>query len=276
MSHEFPAQATITAQASTIGIMIAGDFPCQLDKALMAECKASNIFSEQWNGQRLKAGVKLCNLNLANPLAPLQKRLKDAALMHVAQSSGGNSTFQEHLDVRGVLTILKPRAVNTLATQLVALSGRADPTNGWDGQGNPFRRTWHLPVFERFGETVSQSPEEIRWREAASKRLLETYRPVLASNSRCPWASVYTVFHACRNVELAIQICQTGFAVLASRDAGYYSQGIYMTLDLDYAVEQVKHKDPDQCYVDPLSSALLRVQCSAHCALGSSFWQCLR
>jgi hypothetical protein len=239
MSYEFPSQSTVTAQASTIGSMISGDFQCQLSKALMAECKASNLFSEQWKGQRLNAGVKLCHLNLTTPLTPLQERLKHAALSHVLQSSSANGTFQERLDVRGVLAILKPRAVNTLAAQVVAISGRADPAKGWDGQGTPFRRTWHLPSFERFGETVTQCPEEIRWREAVSRRLLEAYKPVLASDKRCPWSSVYTVFHACRDLELAIKITQTGFAVLASRDAGYYAQGIYLTPDLDYAVEQV-------------------------------------
>eukprot|EP00291_Cryptomonas_curvata_P014810 CAMPEP_0172154182 /NCGR_PEP_ID=MMETSP1050-20130122/1887_1 /TAXON_ID=233186 /ORGANISM="Cryptomonas curvata, Strain CCAP979/52" /LENGTH=467 /DNA_ID=CAMNT_0012822859 /DNA_START=201 /DNA_END=1600 /DNA_ORIENTATION=+ len=238
MAHEFPLQTTITAQASTIGTMITGDFPCQLCRVLMDECRANNLFSQEWNGRRLVGGVKLCHMNLTVPLSPPQDRLKQAALTHVLQSSNANSKFQERFTVRGVLAIHKPRAVNTLASQVVALSGRADQTNGWDGQGNPFRRTWHLQSFERFGETVSQGPEEIRWREAVSKRLKDAYRPVLASDPRCPWASVYTVFHACRDVGLAIKICETGSAVLASRDAGFYAQGLYFTLDLEYAVEQ--------------------------------------
>jgi hypothetical protein len=223
--------------------MLAGDFPCQLGRALLDECRASNLFSEQWNGRRLAGGVKVCLLDLA--LAPLgtwtpaQDRLKQAALAHVLQSSGANRTCQERVDVCGILAVLKPRAVSTLAAQAIALNGRADPTRGWDGTGNPFRRTWHHPSFERFGATVVQSQEEIEWREAVIRRLAEAYRPVLASDPRCPWVRVYTAFHACRDMEVATRICETGAAVLASRDAGFYAQGLYFTLDLDYAVEQV-------------------------------------
>jgi hypothetical protein len=239
LSYEFPLQTAITAQASTIGAMLSGTFPCQLGRALVDECKASNLFSEQWNGRSLTGGVRVCHLNLTAPLTPPQDRLKQAALTHVLQSSVANRTIQERFDVRGVIVILKPRAVSTLASQVVALSGRADPINGWNGPGSPFRRTWHLPSFDRFGVTLSQSQDEIRWREAVSQRLTQAYRPVLASDPRCPWASVYTAFHACRDAEVATKICETGAAVLASRDAGFYAQGLYFTLDLDYAVEQV-------------------------------------
>jgi hypothetical protein len=247
MAHEFPTQTTITAQASTISTMIAGNFPCQLGRALQDECRAHNLFSEQWGGRRVGGGVKLCHLNLTVQLTPPQDRLKQAALTHVLQSSAANSTFQERFNVCGILAILKQRAVSTLASQVVALSGRADPFNGWDGPETPFRRTWHLRSFERFGEAISQSPEEVEWREDVRKRLANAYRPVLASDPRCPWASVYTAFHACRNVELAIKICETGAAVLASRDAGFYAQGLYFTLDLDYAVEQVGHSREPRC-----------------------------
>ncbi len=233
MSHESPLQSTITAQASTLSAMLAGDFPCQLSRALVDECKEANLFSEQWKGRRLIGGIKFCHLDLTLPLTLPQERLKQAALMHILQSSSANRTFQERFDAHRVVVIIKPRAVSTLAMQVVALSGRADPTNGWDGPGNPFRRTWHLPSFERFGVTVSQTQEEIRWREVLSKRLTNAYRPVLASDPRCPWASVYTAFHACRDLEVAIKICETGAAVLGSRDAGFYAQGLYFTLDLD-------------------------------------------
>jgi hypothetical protein len=247
MSHEFPLQATITAQASTVGTMLAGDFPCQLDRALIADCRISNTFSDEWNGQRLVGGVRLCCLNLTERLSPLQDRLKRAALAHVMRSSSANRAFQDHLDIGQVLVIHKPRAVNTIAAHVVALSGRADPNEGWDGPDTPFRRTWHLSSFERFGSAVSQSTEEIKWREAVLQRLTDAYRPVLASDQRCPWASVYTVFHACRNVDVAVKICETGAAVLASRDAGFYAQGLYFTLDLAYALEQVRRDREHIC-----------------------------
>ena len=67
---------------------------------------------------------------------------------------------------------------------------------------------------------------------------LEAHPAVVARNPRCPWVRVLTVYHACRDVETALCICRTGFAALASLDAGYFSQGLYFTLDLDYALAQ--------------------------------------
>ena len=44
-----------------------------------------------------------------------------------------------------------------------------------------------------------------------------------------------TAFHACRCEEHALEICGSGFAALASRDRGFYRQGIYFSMDLAYA-----------------------------------------
>jgi hypothetical protein len=44
---------------------------------------------------------------------------------------------------------------------------------------------------------------------------------------------VHTVFHACRNLEIAKAVASGGFAALSTLDAGYFGQGLYFSHSLE-------------------------------------------
>jgi hypothetical protein len=238
MAHEFPAQDTMTQQAST-GKAVARDFPCQLGRDLVDELEREKLLTKG------PGGVRHCTLSLRQPLSPAQGRLRAAALDHVRRSSPENATFEALYAVEALTAVVGSSAVSRFAAQLVALSGRAHPDLGWDGDG-PFRRTWQERQFNRYGvhDRVAQSDAEAAWRRRVAERL-EAYPAVVRGHPLCRHARVHTAFHACRDAETALRICRTGFAALAGLDAGYYAQGLYLTLDLDYAVRQYGLDMPD-------------------------------
>ena len=127
----------------------------------------------------------------------------------------------------------------TFFNRATDLSGR----HPWDA--GPFRPTWHQPSFARLGVTIDQDAAEIEWRQ----RTIERFRAYPSFNARfpqpLPGATVYTVFHAAPSLEVAKTICATGFAQLAATDAGWFSQGLYFTFELDYAVENYGTPDAD-------------------------------
>jgi hypothetical protein len=231
MAHEFPAHDIVTAQAST-SKAIAKDFPCQLDKALVDELEREKLLVKG------PGGVKHCTLDPRQPLSPVQSRVCAAAMEHLRRSSPANSTIEDRYALAGVTAVVSTFATTRFAAQMVAVSGRAHADLGWSGDG-VFRRTWDQPAFDRFGphDSLAQSPEDVEWRRRVLARL-EAYPAVVARHPRCPWVRVLTVYHACSDVATALSICRTGFAALASLDAGYYSQGLYFTMDLDYALTQ--------------------------------------
>jgi hypothetical protein len=231
MAHEFPPHDIVTAQAST-SKAIAKDFPCRLDKDLVEDLEREKLLVKG------PGGVKHCTLDPRQPLSPAQACVCAAAMKHVRGSSPAKDTIQDRYALAGVTAVVSAFATTRFAAQMVAVSGRAHADLGWAG-GGVFRRTWDRPAFDRFGprDRLAQSPEEIEWRRRVLARF-EAHPAVVERHPRCPWVRVLTVYHACRDAATALSICRTGFAALASLDAGYYSQGLYFTLELDYALAQ--------------------------------------
>ena len=264
MAHEFPTQETMTQQASTSKVVVK-DFPCQLSKGLADELEREKLLTKPEGS----IGVKHCTLNPRQPLSPAEGRLLSAALDHVKRSSPENATFEARYAMQALTAVVNSSAVSRFAAQLVGLSGRAHPDRGWEGDG-PFQRTWHEGHFTRYGvhDRVSQSDAEVAWRRRVAERL-ETYPTVVRGNPLCRHARVHTVFHACRSVDTALSICRTGFAALASLDAGYYAQGLYFTLDLDYAVRQY---GLDMLDAEGRATVLVRRRPAERLSLTSAWW----
>jgi hypothetical protein len=239
MAYEFPAQDIVTVQASTSQV-IAKDLPCQLDKTLVLELERESLLVKN-------DSVKHCIVDPRLPLSPAQARLCAAARQHVLDSSPANSTIEDRYVLAGVTAIVSASALFRFAAQMTAVSGRGHPNLGWASDGI-FGRTWDRLVFDRFGphDRVEQSHDDVEWRRRVLAKL--EANPSVRHPS-CPWARVYTVFHACRDGATALNICRTGFAVLATLDAGYYAQGLYFTLDLDYALAEygMDKLDPNGC-----------------------------
>uniref|UniRef100_A0A7S4BV58 non-specific serine/threonine protein kinase n=1 Tax=Chrysotila carterae TaxID=13221 RepID=A0A7S4BV58_CHRCT len=76
---------------------------------------------------------------------------------------------------------------------------------------------------------------------AQRRRVLEyfqgTYPSLCRSCDGMDNVRVWIAFHAAPNESVALSVLRGNFAVLQRLDAGYYGQGIYLTLDADYAVE---------------------------------------
>jgi hypothetical protein len=72
-------------------------------------------------------------------------------------------------------------------------------------------------------------------RRAVLDRFLRTY-PSLAEGA--PNARVWLAFHAAPSEAVAESVCGGGFAVLSQLDAGFFGQGIYLTLDAEYCIEE--------------------------------------
>jgi hypothetical protein len=239
MAHEFPAQDIVTAQASTSQV-IAKDLPCQLDRALVLELERERLLFKN-------DSVKHCTVDPRLPLSPAQARVCAAARGHVLHSSPANSTIEDRYVLAGITAIVSASSLSRFTAQMTAVSGRGHPDMGWAWDGI-FGRTWDRLVFDRFGphDRIAQSHDDIEWRRRVLAQL-EAHPSV--QHPRCPWARVYTVFHACRDGATALSICRTGFTMLARLDPGYYSQGLYFTLDLDYALAQygMNMLDPNGC-----------------------------
>ena len=75
----------------------------------------------------------------------------------------------------------------------------------------------------------------------ARRRVLEEWN-VRKQAARYPLPSVNVdiviTYHTPPSEEIAQSILKGGFAVLASHDAGFYGQGIYLSLDAEYSIEQ--------------------------------------
>ena len=72
-------------------------------------------------------------------------------------------------------------------------------------------------------------------RRAVLDRFMGTY-PSLVEGA--PHARVWLAFHAAPNEAVARSVCGGGFAVLSQLDAGFFGQGIYLTLDAEYCIEE--------------------------------------
>ena len=237
MSHEFPPEDFIRLQATT-SRSIANELAqvSTFSKVLSAKLEDHSMWT------KIHGGVKQCALDLTKPLSPVESIVLDAIKEYVCQSSRTNSTFQDRYELRSAAAILSNTSVAKFAAQVVALSERAHPTNGWEGSG-VFHRNWQEQIFDRYGphDRMTQSDGEVVWRLKVAE-YLDSFTPVLSHHPLCKWVRIYTVFHACSNPETARAICKSGFAPLASLDPGFYAQGLYFTLDLDYAVKEYGEK----------------------------------
>ena len=72
-------------------------------------------------------------------------------------------------------------------------------------------------------------------RRAVLDRFMRTY-PSLAEGA--PNVRVWLAFHAAPSEAVAKSVCGGGFAVLSQLDAGFFGQGIYLTLDAEYCISE--------------------------------------
>jgi len=112
----------------------------------------------------------------------------------------------------------------------------------WDAPTSPFRPNWDQPSFQRLGVTVNQTADDIEWRRrtsagfAAYPSLCAALPPPLPPMNG---VRVHTAFHCPSGGWTAARnICSSGFAQLSSTDSGFFSQGYYFSLDLDYVVRE--------------------------------------
>jgi hypothetical protein len=192
-------------------------------------CRFSNSLIQRlgpWT--KLDNGVKIYRLDETSPLSDAEQQLCEAARSHVARSSPSNASFEAKYRIGCATAVLSHSACMRFAAHLVALSSREHLSRGWDGPG-PFQSKWHQERFERYGphDMLAQSTEQRAWRRMVAERFTdEAKQPSLVRGHRmCPWVRVLTVFHVC-TYEQATNICRSGFAALATRNSGYYGQGL--------------------------------------------------
>ena len=175
----------------------------------------------------------VCSVELASSshLPSAMQQLRDAASELVRAAGAANASFETDFPLLGVTAVSSRAAGASFARRLAEVSFRANQRDGWRGAG-PFQARWDQPDFRRRGLHRDQTAEELAWRLRVAQRFAaDPWR----SSPLCPWARVYTLFHACRSLEIALAICRGGFASLAMLDAGFYGQGIYLTGQLAYA-----------------------------------------
>jgi len=124
----------------------------------------------------------------------------------------------------------KPTRYNSFVAHVQQLNRRYDKL-----QEGPFKPNWMQPELQRSsGVVLQQTAEQIEWR----KNILDQTSRIenlCAGKFHFPNTQLRLMFHATSSKDIALKICSTGFASLATTDAGYYGQGIYFTPNLDYA-----------------------------------------
>ena len=214
---------SVNPEAQTTGGLIHSELAqlrCQLDAQLHAQLV--------W----ARDPVQHCTVDL--PLSPdglAQQLLCDEARAHVRNAGGSNADFEAAYRLRRVTAVASHRAGRNFASRLSELSFRVQQRDGWLGAG-PFQALWDRPGFRRLGVDRDQTAEEVEWRRRVMARFAaEPWR----GSRLCPWSRVYTLFHACLSLDVALAICRGGFASLSTRDEGFYGQGVYFTGQLAYA-----------------------------------------
>ena len=142
-----------------------------------------------------------------------------AGLLSLIQSAPGNANFSERYNVhKSVLCFSRARASMHMA-QALDLG---------------FKVSSGLLSVER--NVQAGAPEVVRARQEVLRRLASC--PSLSAAPELGGVRVLTAFHLAPSEEIARSIMQGGFAILGTRDDGYYGQGIYVTLDAEYAIEE--------------------------------------
>ena len=213
----------VCPEAQTTGGLIHSELVqlrCQLDPGLQTQL----VWAQH--------PVQHCTVEL--PLQPgriAESRLCEEARAHVRNAGGSNANFEAAYQLLRVTAVASYRASRNFASRLSELSFRAHEREGWHGAG-PFQALWDRLDFRRLGVGRDQTAEELEWRRRVMARFAaEPWR----GSRLCPWSRVYTLFHACWSLDIALAICRGGFASLSTRDEGFYGQGIYFTGQLAYA-----------------------------------------
>jgi len=142
----------------------------------------------------------------------------------IKDSAPDNAESMSEYSLEHVETVTDEASQRAMQTRIRKLDARSGPV---------FEPVWHLREFDRFhNDHVSQSEGDVDWRKWV-KRQLDERPAIFESKSGC--VRVVVAYHACRSLETARNICKSGFALLTTRDAGFYGKGIYFAGELAYA-----------------------------------------
>lgn len=124
---------------------------------------------------------------------------------------------------------------------------------------DPFYPRWKNFEYERCGFKMKQTRNDISERHKILRRIRQRYpNRLMGPGGR--WldslpeemkpidnspVTVQTVFHSSSTWETGLQILETGFALLATKDAGYFGAGIYFSHDLEYVTKQYGNEDDE-------------------------------
>ena len=105
-------------------------------------------------------------------------------------------------------------------------------------------------------EVATAAPQVVEARRAVLRRLTQGYLS-LTDALALGGVRILIAFHVTPSEEVARSILRGGFAILGSRDDGFFGQGIYLTLDSEYAIEEYGRRQDGQPEVALVVCAVL-------------------
>ena len=198
--------------------------------------------------------LKVCDISEPSTVAasggsPEASALESLFTM-VRSSGGSNTDVLSKLDMQRAVLVYNPSARMVFFHRAAA---HADQYMHAHKAGNTFAaRCYREGEFVRGGVRVAQTADDVRERRAIVKRVQTVYpcRIRTAAPGSLPVSlpagsplRIQTVYHAVPSLEVAMDICSSGFASLADLDPGFYGRGLYFTHDLMYAVRHYGSAD---------------------------------
>ena len=237
MQYNFPASQAELTQTQSTTKMFMNRLPCRLTPQMVSQLKEE----KKWRKDGLNS---LHSVQVGSSLNQVQQELLDVARRQIQESCNSNRDFETRYPLVAVTAVHNPTKVSTFCGRTLQLGDRGK--DGWEHSG-PFMPTWHDKNFCRYGphDPVTQTAEQVEWRQKVKQRFAQYPSLDLSQldasslgGASLAGARVHTVFHVCNDETTALQICKTGFAKLASLDAGFFSMGLYFSFELDYIVPQ--------------------------------------
>ena len=183
------------------------------------------------------SAVKLCSCGAGGGDDPASRAA--AGLIALVRAAPGNGGFSERYVVRAsVLAFSRARAGMHVGK---ALDLSAKVASG-------------LLSLER--EVATAAPQVVEARRAVLRRLTQGYLS-LTDALALGGVRILIAFHVTPSEEVARSILRGGFAILGSRDDGFFGQGIYLTLDSEYAIEEYGRRQDGQPEVALVVCAVL-------------------
>ena len=185
------------------------------------------------------SAVRLCVCSTGDDATADVRQRAAAGMIELIQMAPGNAAFSDKYIVSGsVLSFSRARSGMHVGKAL-DLSVRV--TSGLLG-------------LER--EVQAGAANVVASRQAALNHF-RAYPSLAPDIPGLSGVKVVLGFHAAPNEEVARSILGGNFAILASLDDGYFGQGIYVTLDAEYAIEEYGRRQHGQDCVALLVCAII-------------------